>query len=128
MEKGDLNGDGKLDVVIADDSKDVYCINTGNDALGQPNFTQFTIADSLTEFGNTIRIHDWDKDGKPDVIIVDVDADLPTFCPTTGRRTHIYRNVYSGSNSGILEEATASAAITKGFIQSPLRNSRPPRP
>ena len=119
VEKGDLNGDGKLDVVIADDSKDVYCINTRNDALGQPNFTQFTIADSLTEFGNTIRIHDWDKDGKPDVIIVDVDADLPTFCPTTGRRTHIYRNVYSGSNSGILEEATAS--FTKPFTDAQLQ-------
>lgn len=107
-EKGDMNGDGKLDLVVADDGQDRYIINIGNDALGQPNFTSYVIAQSAGEFGNTIRIADWDKDGKPDVVIVDIDADLPSFCPTTGRRTHMYRNNYSGSDSGILVESNAS--------------------
>jgi hypothetical protein len=102
----DLNGDGRLDVVVADDGQDKYLINTGNDASGAANFTSYTIAQSLSEFGNTIQCGDLDNDGRVDVIITDVDADLGPFCPSTGRRTHIYRNTFSGSPSGILVENT----------------------
>lgn len=102
----DLNGDGRLDVVVADDGQDKYLINTGNDASGAANFTSYTIAQSLSEFGNTIQCGDLDNDGRIDVIITDVDADLGPFCPSTGRRTHIYRNTFSGSPSGILVENT----------------------
>lgn len=102
----DLNGDGKMDIIVADDGTDKYLLNTGNDAGGAPNFTSYTIATSLNEFGNTIQVGDLDKDGRIDAIITDVDADLGPFCPSTGRRTHIYRNVYSGAPSGILTEST----------------------
>lgn len=119
VEKADLNNDGKLDLIVADDSQDRYLINTGNDATGQPNFTSFVIAQSASEFGNTIKTCDWDKDGKVDAVIVDIDADLPSFCPTTGRRTHIYRNTYSGSTSNILVESNAS--FSKPFSDTQLQ-------
>ena len=92
IDKADLNGDGKLDLVVVDDGQDKILINAGNNVSGYASFTSYTIADSLNEFGNTTRVADLDNDGKPDVIICDVDADLGPFCPTTGRRTHIYRN------------------------------------
>lgn len=118
-ESVDLNNDGKLDLVVADDSQDRYVINTGNDGTGQPNWTSFVISQSAGEFGHTIKAADWDKDGKQDVIIVDIDADLPSFCPTTGRRTHVYRNTYSGSNTGILVESNAS--FSKPFTDTQLQ-------
>jgi hypothetical protein len=89
---GDINGDGRLDFVVADDGKDRYALHTGNNASGQALFSISIINDSLNEFGNAIIIEDLDLDGRNDVIICDVDADLGPFCPTTGRRTHFYRN------------------------------------
>ena len=110
-DKADLNNDGRLDLIIVDDGQDKYLINTGNAVDGQPNFVSYTIADSLSEFGNTTQCGDLDKDGRIDVIITDVDADLGPFCPQSqgaahSRRTHIYRNVFAGSASGILDEIT----------------------
>jgi hypothetical protein len=115
-DKADLNNDGRLDLVIVDDGQDKYLLNTGNAANGEPNFTSYTIADSLSEFGNSTQCGDLDKDGRVDVIITDVDADLGPFCPqSTGashsRRTHIYRNVFAGSPSGILDEITSPSLV-----------------
>jgi hypothetical protein len=102
-ELADLNGDGRLDMVIVDDSQDKYLINNGNGADTFANFTSYTIADSLAEFGNTCRIADLDNDGKVDVMIADVDADLPPFCPSSGRRAKIYRNT-GAAGAGMLDE------------------------
>ena len=89
---GDLDGDADLDLVIVDDSQDRYAINTGNGSDGRANFTTYVIGDSLSEFGNTSKLFDLDNDGDLDVFIADVDADLPSFCPSTGRRAHMYEN------------------------------------
>jgi len=102
IEPGDLNGDGRMDLVVIDDGKDKYLINNGNNAQGQATFTSYTIADSLSEFGNRTRVADLDNDGRLDVLIADVDADLPEFCPSTGRRMHIYRN--TGVTNAMLDE------------------------
>ncbi|MEY3143158.1 MAG: hypothetical protein RLY21_1651 [Planctomycetota bacterium] len=92
IDQGDLNSDGKVDLIVVDDGQDKVLINSGNGADGFANFTSYTITDSLSEFGNTARVADLNNDGRVDVIICDVDADLGPFCPNSGRRTKIYYN------------------------------------
>jgi len=102
MNIGDLDNNGRLDFVIADDGQDRYCLNTGTDSTGQPNFSINVIAGSPSEFGNTISIGDLNRDGRPDVIVTDIDADLGPFCPSSGRRTKIYKN--TGVSTALLVE------------------------
>ncbi len=104
MNVADLNNDGKLDFVIADDGQDRYCLNTGNAADGQPNFSLTVMSATPSEFGNTISVGDLNKDGKTDVIITDIDADLGPFCPSSGRRTKIFKN--TGTSGNLLAEDT----------------------
>lgn len=104
MNVADLNNDGKLDFIIADDGQDRYCLNTGNAADGQPNYSLTVMSGSPSEFGNTISVGDLNKDGRTDAIICDIDADLGPFCPTSGRRTKIYKN--TGTTGGLLAEDT----------------------
>jgi hypothetical protein len=117
---GDLNNDGKLDLVITDDGQDKFLINNGNGADTFANFTSYTITDSLSEFGQTIVVTDLDNDGFQDAMIADVDGDLPPFCPTTGRRAHIYRNTGGVPSNTMLDEIgqiipNASLAATYDF-------------
>ena len=88
----DLDGDADMDMVVIDDSQDRYLINTGNGSDGRAEFSAYVISDSLSEFGNTPSTFDIDLDGDLDLFVPDVDADLPSFCPSTGRRAHFYEN------------------------------------
>ncbi len=106
MNVADLNNDGKLDFVIADDGQDRYCLNTGNAADGQPNFSLTVMTATPSEFGNTISVGDLNKDGKTDVIITDIDADLGPFCPSSGRRTKIFKNTGIAGGGLLAEETT----------------------
>ena len=99
---GDINGDALLDMVVVDDSQDRYLINEGNGGDGRADFTSYIISDSLGEFGNTAKLFDIDNDNDLDLFIADVDADLPSFCPTTGRRAHFYEN--TGNATDLFEE------------------------
>ena len=121
IEIGDLNGNGRLDIVVVDDGKDRYMINTGNNAAGQAQFVTYVINDSLSEFGNRARIADLNNDGLPEVLIADVDADLPPFCPSSGRRLHIYRN--TGIENNLLVEPTPLlpvSAMTSTYDTAPI--------
>ena len=102
MNAADLDNDGDIDVVSVDDGQDAYVINNGNNGSGQANWTRYTIADSLNEFGNSAQFGDLDGDGWLDMIIADVDSDLPPFCPSSGRRMYIYRN--TGVTNDLFDE------------------------
>ena len=111
IDVGDLDNDGDLDLVVVDDGQDKVLINIGNGADGYANFTPYTIADSLSEFGNTTRVADLDNDGRLDVVITDVDADLGPFCPSSGRRTKIYHNT-GVVGTALLDEQTSVLPLT----------------
>jgi hypothetical protein len=131
---GDLNNDGRLDLVETDDNADSYTLNTGNDGLGRVLWgsnTQFTHAgqhgDTGTQFGSQSLIADLDQDGWKDVLIADVDVDDPTGSGGTGvdcgsgtptRRMHIFHNQRNAPNVTMREEAQQNAAQTgwKGVV------------
>lgn len=101
VQVGDLNNDNKVDMFISDDGTDRYMINTGNDAQGMANFTTFTFSGD-DGFGGNSYAEDLNNDGFRDVIITDVDIDIPGC----SRRMHIYRNLGNVPNVTLTEQGT----------------------
>ena len=85
---GDLNNDGKLDIVLADDGADRYLINQGNDVFGKVNWSAAYSFNTDDGFGSNNIMADLDMDGWNDILICDVDVDIPSC----SRRLHIYHN------------------------------------
>ena len=75
---GDLNDDGRMDLVIGDDNEDVYLLNEGNHPSGKAEFAPvfFPPKTDVINVGNVV-IEDLDRDGWNDVIMADVDITLP---------------------------------------------------
>ena len=118
---GDLNNDGRLDMVVTDDNADRYDLNTGNDALGHAMFPVsrtflFPTGAGYGDdgFGSQSLIVDLDQDGWKDVLISDVDVDLPGC----SRRMHIYHNLGGPPNVTLREEAEMAGASSgwKGAV------------
>ncbi len=87
---GDLNNDGLLDLVDADDGADRYFLNQGNGADGKVNWLSLTLPDPPNQgFDNNTVIADLDNDGWNDILIADVDVDLPS----PEYRLDIYHNL-----------------------------------
>ncbi|MED6335060.1 MAG: VCBS repeat-containing protein [Planctomycetota bacterium] len=113
---GDLNKDGRIDLVISDDGSDRMRINTGTDALGRVVWSSALTFDFLSGgddgFASNNLVVDLDGDGWNDVLICDVDVDIGSY----SRRLHIYHNkttqVGASSNSSItmVEERQSSSS------------------
>ena len=92
MELGDLNNDGRPDLLVSQDAEDRYRYNLGVDAFGRvvwgpPMVFQF-LAQADDGFASNNLIADLDGDGWNDAITCDVDLDVPGY----NRRIHIYHN------------------------------------
>ncbi len=98
---GYLNGDGLLDIVVVDDGTDRFLIAGNNDGGGHRNYNEGTFPNS-NGFGGNSLIVDLNNDDRNDVIITDVDVDIPGC----SRFTHIYEN-RGGNMPNFVEETSA---------------------
>ena len=89
---GDLNQDGRLDVIISENGNDRFLINTGNQPNGVVNFTTKTyqfLSGGDDSFASNNYVADLDGDGWPETLHCDVDPEISGF----NRRLHIYHNL-----------------------------------
>jgi hypothetical protein len=107
---GDLNNDGRLDMVFTKDSDDQYFLNTGNNPDGTAAFNIRSLGTPSGGFGSQSVITDLDNDGLNDVLIADVDVDI-SGC---ARRTHIYRNF--GGNPVNISEQTPGGITNSDLV------------
>ncbi len=75
----DFTQDGRLDLFVVDDGQDRYLINNGNDASGHAQFTTAIVGPSpnTSFFGGNVSFADLDNDTVLDVLVSDVDTDIP---------------------------------------------------
>ena len=85
----DLNNDNRMDIIISDDATDAYMLNTGNAGDGSANFSTVTFPTATNGFGSQSLAVDLNNDGWKDVLIADVDVDIP---PCDSRQADILRN------------------------------------
>jgi hypothetical protein len=116
LDVGNLNNDGFVDAAIADDGYDKFRLGTGYDALNRVIWgplKNFTFLDSFDDgFGHNVYMRDLDGDGWNEVIITDVDGDVPGCM----RRLHIYHNTGTvpGDMNLVLKEEVELATGTFG--------------
>jgi FG-GAP-like repeat len=113
---GDLNRDGRPDIITSDDGADAYRYNLGTDGLGRPiwgavHFYSF-VTGGDDGFAGSCHIADLDNDGWPDTLHADVDVDIGGC----DRRTHIYHNLGGtiGAEVVLKEEAGSATGAWRG--------------
>ncbi len=93
VSSGDLNRDGRPDLLISDDGSDRYLFNLSTDAFGRAVFGPSRVFDFLAggddSVAGTNLVADLNRDGWNDALIADVDVDF-SGC---SRRMHVYHNL-----------------------------------
>lgn len=79
FEPADWNSDGRPDFYVVDDEQDRYLTNLGNGVDGRATFRTDVVTGSpaTEDFGGNVKLADLDGDGVLDVLVADVDTDLP---------------------------------------------------
>ena len=114
---GDLNNDGRLDMVLSENGLDRHVYNLAGEEPGtvrwsDPMAFEFLHGEDDKYAGNSL-ITDLDGDGWSDVLITDVDPELAGY----DRRTHLYHN-RGGTKGGvdIVLREERELAEDKGWI------------
>lgn len=116
LDAGDLNQDGRPDLVYGRDFTDSYSFNLGNAPGGGVLFSPFQTFDFLADgddgFAGQIHIDDLDGDGWSDALICDVDLVLSGGL----QRLHIYHNRGGtpGSTDIVMREERENASSGPG--------------
>lgn len=115
---GDLNNDGRLDLVVSENGKDGVVYNTGTSG-GQVNWSPLVQFNFLSggddSFAANSLVADLDGDGLQDVLIADVDPQISGF----NRRLHIYHNRGVQSSGAALLREEREVAGAGGWIGAP---------
>ena len=106
----DMNGDGRLDIVVSDHGQDRLLVNTGNDEVDQAVFVQVVIPETGNMGGN-IGIGDLDRDGRPDLVLTDVEVDIPGC----NRTTYIKQNLSTVDQIAFAEDDVIPAEHLTGL-------------
>ncbi|MEO0650965.1 MAG: FG-GAP-like repeat-containing protein, partial [Planctomycetota bacterium] len=115
---GDLNNDGRLDLIISENGNDGVVYNTATAPNGEVIWSPLQTFDFLSggddSFASNSLAADLNGDGLQDVLISDVDPQIAGF----NRRLHIYHNrgVQPSMAALLREERETAGAGWIGFV------------
>jgi len=121
IEPADWNQDGWIDIYVVDDAQDRYLVNTGRDPItGRAEFDTNVVSNSpnTAGFGGNTKIADLDADGLLDILVTDVDTDIPgcgrqmTVLRGQGTPPNVtYSDPFSGAQRGWLPNGSFDVEI-----------------
>lgn len=108
---GDLNNDGRVDIIVSDDADDRFRYNLSTNGFGQVNWSSALTYSFLSGgddgFASNNVVADLDNDGFGEALHCDVDVDIGGYT----RRLHIYHNenTVPGGQAALKEERQSSS-------------------